>query len=135
MSTAVATIERATALFQTALLYTISSAAITSLVETSNSSYIPIVVLTAFGGIGIAVHALSRLGDGTNDSLIVKELYQLIRHLLELTVDILVQLASNGVGRLVLFAFMGSESLMATVLGVVVSIVLLWALRQSAVIT
>jgi hypothetical protein len=132
MASTAATVERATSLFQTALLYTISSAAITSLIETANSSYIPIVVIAAFGGIGVAIHALGQLGDGTQDTPATAELFQLLRHLLALSVDVLVQLASNGVGRLVLFAFMGSASLLSTVLGVVVSIILLWALKQSA---
>jgi len=132
MDTTLETVNRATALFQTALLYTISSAAINSLVETANSSYIPIVVIAAFGGIGVAIHALSqlnKLGEGKESTA---EVLQLLKHLLRLSIDVLVQLASNGVGRLVLFAFVGSASMASTVLGVLVSIILLWALRQSA---
>ena len=133
MDSTTATVERATTLFQTALLYTISSEAISSLVETANADYIPIVVIAAFGGIGVAIHALNQLQLAEkSQSQSTVEFYQLVRHLLRLSVDVLVQLASNGVGRLVLFAFIGSASTASTILGVVVSIILLWALRQSA---
>ena len=136
MTTTVETVERATSLFQTALLYTISSAAITSLIESSNSLYIPIVVIAAFAGIGVAIHALQVIERSKQKNLNgYAELCQLAQHLLRLSVDVMVQLASNGVGRLVLFAFVGSASLASTVLGVVVSIILLWALRQSAELT
>ena len=133
MDSTAATVERATSLFQTALLYTISSEAVSSLIATANASYIPIVVIAAFGGVGVAIHALNELqnADITKNSH-SQEFIQLIRHLLRLSVDVLVQLASNGVGRLVLFAFLGSSSTASTILGVVVSIILLWALRQSA---
>ena len=137
MDTTAATVERATSLFQTALLYTISSEAISSLIQSANASYIPIVVIAAFGGIGVAIHALNQLQafQSNNSPPIMTEFYELLRHLLRLTVDVLVQLASNGVGRLVLFAFVGSASTASTILGVVVSIILLWALRQSAELT
>jgi len=131
MDTTAATVERATSLFQTALLYTISSEAISSLIATANASYIPIVVISAFGGIGVAIHALNQLQNSTPTKTSA-EFYELSKHLLRLSVDVLVQLASNGVGRLVLFAFVGSASTASTILGVAVSIILLWALRQSA---
>ena len=133
MTTTAATIERATGLFQTALLYTISSEIIGSLIASANASYIPIVVLSAFGGIGAAIHALNQINSrATATSETTVELNQLLSHLLRLGIDVLVQLASNGVGRLVLFAFVGSASVASTMLGVLVSIILLWALRQSA---
>ncbi len=132
MATTAETIERATGLFQTALLYTISSEVISSLISSANTSYIPIVVLAAFGGIGAAIHALNQINSWTKTSETTAELYQLLSHLLRLGIDVLVQLASNGVGRLVLFAFIGSASVASTMLGVLVSIILLWALRQSA---
>ncbi len=134
MDSTAATVERATSLFQTALLYTISSEAISSLIQTANASYIPIVIIAAFGGIGVAVHALNQL-QAQPETASTAEFYQLVKHLLRLSIDVLVQLASNGVGRLVLFAFIGSASTASTILGVVVSIILLWALRQSAELT
>ena len=132
MATTAETIERATGLFQTALLYTISSEVISSLITTANTSYIPIVVLAAFGGIGAAIHALNQINSRAKTSETTAELNQLLAHLLRLGIDVLVQLASNGIGRLVLFAFIGSASVASTMLGVLVSIILLWALRQSA---
>ena len=131
MDSTAATVGRATSLFQTALLYTISSEAISSLIATANASYIPIVVIASFGGIGVAIHALNRL-QSISPTQPTAEFHALVMHLLRLGVDVLVQLASNGVGRLVLFAFRGSSSTASTILGVVVSIILLWALRQSA---
>lgn len=136
MATTAATVAHATSLFQTALLYTISSEAISSLIASANASYIPMVIVAAFGGVGVAIHALNQLrlavDSAKGQSTTTLEFYQLLQHLLSLSIDILVQLASNGVGRLVLFAFIGSASTASTVLGVVVSIILLWALRQSA---
>ena len=119
------TVERATGLFQTALLYTISNAAISSLIETANASYIPMVVIAAFGGIGVALHFLAQIDDQGHEVL------KLLSHILQLFIDILVQLASNGIGQLVLYAFVGSASISATILGVLISVILLWSLRQS----
>jgi len=133
MSSTAATVAHATSLFQTALLYTISSEAISSLIATANASYIPIVVICAFGGVGVAIRIQNLIAESIarNQRQTTTELYQLLQHLVSLSIDILVQLASNGVGRLVLFAFIGSASIASTILGVVISIILLWALRQS----
>ncbi len=132
MSTALSstkqTVERATGLFQTALLYTISNSVITSLIQTANASYIPIVVIAAFGGVGVALHFLAQIDDQCHEVL------QLLAHILQLLIDVLVQLASNGIGQLVLYAFVGSASISATILGVLISIILLWSLRQSIAI-
>ena len=122
MDTTAATVAHATSLFQTALLYTISSEAISSLIASANSSYIPVVIIAAFGGVGVAIHALNQLTNASQSckpNSTTAELYQLIQHLLRLSIDILVQLASNGVGRLVLFV-VGSASTASTVVGVIV---------------
>jgi len=136
-----ATTERATQLFTQALLYTISNEAVSGIIDRSGSQMLPLIILTALGAAAVAIHMLVATQDRQSrvaaDATLstrpgLMSAIMLLQHLISLIVDVSVQFASNGIGRLVLWGFIGSQSLSATVFGVGVGIILLWALRQAS---
>lgn len=129
-----ATAERATQLFQTALMYTVSNEAVSAIIEGADSQLLPMVTLAALGAVAAAYNMFEYLQRVSKKGGYGQEQQQalaLALHLLSLTLDVMVQFASNAIGRLVLWAFIGSASPSATIMGVIVGIILLWALRKA----
>ena len=130
--------DRATQLFTTALLYTISSEAVAGIIDGSGSQMLPLIILSALGAAAVAMKILASLQSFALPSFLdrpgLTSAFMLLQHLVSLTVDVSVQFASNSIGRLVMWGFIGSQSTSATVFGVAVGVILLWALRQASAI-
>jgi len=136
-----ATAEHATQLFQTALLYTVSNEAVSAIIDGSDSHLLPLVICAAFaavagifyciGALETRIASLKQAGGKWQPRSGALEALELALHLSNLLLNVFVQFASNAVGRLVLWAFLGSASASATTMGVLVCVILLWAVKRA----
>lgn len=136
-----ATAEHATQLFQTALLYTVSNEAVSAIIDGSDSHLLPLVICAAFAAVAGTFYCIGALEEtiAKRKEILGKkearsgamEALELALHLSKLMLNVLVQFASNAVGRLVLWAFLGSASASATTMGVLVCVILLWAVKRA----
>ena len=131
-----ADVQRYTALFQNALVYTVSLQVLDHIISTSNITALPLVIITVLGVVTLVVQAtqylvsakaLSRFPNGVWCNSI-----DLGVTLLRLATDVLVQFSGQAVSRVVLYAFSNSSSDTATFTGIIIGIALLHALTRAA---
>lgn len=131
-------VARYTALFQNALVYTVSIRILDHIISTSDISALPFVIMTVLGivtlivqGAGALTAQAQRVAATASDSSVAHAL-DLAITLLRLATDVLVQFLGQAVSRSVLDCFSDSASDTATFTGVVIGVTLLHALTRAA---
>lgn len=131
-------VARYTALFQNALVYTVSIRILDHIISTSNISALPFVIITVLGvvtlvvqGIAVIARLAAEVRQQAPDSILLHSM-ELANTLLRLATDVLVQFSGQAVSRTVLHCFSDSSSDTATFTGVIVGVTLLHALTRAA---
>ena len=101
------TMDRATQIFTTALLYTISNEAVSGIIDQSGSQLLPLIILSALGAAAVAMKMQAIIQGSIAQVKAASSLPQpglvsalmLFEHLILLSVDVSVQFASNAIGR------------------------------------
>ena len=130
-------VQRYTALFQNALVYTVSMSVLDDIVSTSNITALPVVIITVIGVVALVVQATAYVATCVPPALqstssIAKNAAELVITLLRLTTDVLVQFSGQAVSRIVMHAFTNTKSNSAAFSGIVIGVSLLHALTRAA---
>lgn len=129
-------VQRYTALFQNALVYTVSISVLDHIISTSNITAVPMVIITVIGVVALIVQATAfaaaTKAASQHPAGVWCNTLDLAITLLRLTTDVLVQFSGQAVSRVVLYAFSNSGSDTATFTGIVIGITLLHALTRAA---
>lgn len=129
-----ADVQRYTALFQNALVYTVSINVLDHIISTSDITSLPLVITTVIGVVSLIVQATqaASLFRSNTSSPVLADTLELLVTLLRLSTDVLVQFSGQAVSRAVLYAFSNANGDTATFTGVIIGVTLLHALTRAA---
>jgi len=127
-------VQRYTGMFNNALVYTVAGQILTHIIQTGNISVLPVVITTVLGITTMIFQMTAHIRQKKLEAVggLWWDSFDLLETILKYATEVLVQFLGQAASRLVMHSFSDSTDDEATATGVIIGIILLYALTRAA---
>jgi len=127
-------VQRYTGLFNNALVYSVAGQILAHIIQTANISVLPVVITTVLGITTLVVQTTAHVRQRKPELVggLWWDAFDLLETMLKYVTEVLVQFLGQAVSQLVMHSFSDTTDDEATFTGVLIGIVLLYALTRAA---